>query len=334
MSIDGNLLARAREKLRELKLAYGAETERRRAEAFARVPELSEIDASLRSLMTSAVAVTLGLAPKGTTISGIGENCLALQQRQAELLAEHGWPIDYIDEIVGCRACGDTGFVRGEMCACLKELYRAEQAKDLSRMLDLGCDSFEKFELKHCSPEFDPELGESPLSHMERVLNTCKNYASRFSPGSPSLLFQGGTGLGKTFLSACIAKSVSSRGFSVVYDTAVSALGAFEEQKFSRSPEDTEKASSRVRQMLECDLMILDDLGTEMTTSFSVSALYTLINTRLASGRAAVISTNLDFNELARRYSQQILSRLKGEFLILDFVGSDIRLFNKGRGAN
>ena len=136
---------------------------------------------------------------------------------------------------------------------------------------------------------------------------------------------QGGTGLGKTYLSACIARVVAARGYSVAYETAAACLNAFEAAKFRPFTEMGEQAQTRVEQYTSCDLMILDDLGTEMVSPYSVSALYTLINTRLTAGRATIISTNLPDQELARIYTPQILSRLQGEYQTLQFVGTDIR---------
>ena len=178
----------------------------------------------------------------------------------------------------------------------------------------------------------DPCTGESPRECMALVLETCREYAKNFGPGSPNLIFMGGPGLGKTFLSACIARVVAERGFSVAYESASAALGAFEAQRFSRDTAEGESAASRVREYLGCDLMILDDLGTEMVTSFSVSALYQLVNTRLGAGRQTIISTNAGFDELARKYGPQIMSRLEGEYLLLPFSGRDIRLLRKERG--
>lgn len=165
------------------------------------------------------------------------------------------------------------------------------------------------------------------------VCETCREYARNFGPGSPNLIFMGGPGLGKTYLSACIARAVAEAGFSVAYESAAAALGAFETQRFSRENEEGAQAASRVREYLGCDLMILDDLGTEMVTSFSVSALYQLVNTRLNEGRSTIISTNCGFEELRRKYGPQICSRLEGEYLLLSFSGRDIRLLRKERGT-
>ena len=173
--------------------------------------------------------------------------------------------------------------------------------------------------------KLDPRSGVIPRDAMRIVRDAGRKFADNFPNVSSNLLFQGGPGLGKTFLSACIARVVAEKGCSVCYDSAVSALEAFEKQKFSRDPDEADAASARVRRMLDCDLMILDDLGTEMVTPMSVSALYTLINTRLVNRRKMIISTNCSEEELAKRYSPQIGSRLEGEFLWLHFAGSDIR---------
>ena len=146
-------------------------------------------------------------------------------------------------------------------------------------------------------------------------------------------LLQGGTGLGKTYLSACIARVVAGAGYAVAYETAASALDAFECAKFQRSSADGEAAAQRVEQYLGCDLMILDDLGTEMITAYSTSALYTLINTRLTRKKATIISTNCSNEELQKKYTPQILSRIAGEYQTLPFAGRDIRQIKKEREA-
>ena len=147
---------------------------------------------------------------------------------------------------------------------------------------------------------------------------------------STNLLFQGGTGLGKTYLSACIARVIAARGFSVCYDTAAAALDNYERAKFSRDTPDGEAAAVKIRRMESCDLMILDDLGTEMPTPMGQSALYTLVNSRLVNGKKTIISTNLTDEELNKRYTPQIASRILGEFQCLPFVGTDIRRMKRG----
>jgi DNA replication protein DnaC len=196
-------------------------------------------------------------------------------------------------------------------------------------MLDLHGQSFETFQLDYYSD--DPEKGISGLS--PRVIMTgnhtiCSDFAQQFPNHSVHNLFlNGAPGLGKTFLSACIARVVSERGFSVVYDTAGNIFSQFEARKFEKDAD----AQESTRRYLNCDLLIMDDLGSEMTTSFTQSVLYEIINTRLIQNRRTVISSNLSVADVAKRYQAQIYSRLSGEYQSLPFVGDDIRQKNRNR---
>ena len=218
------------------------------------------------------------------------------------------------------------------MCACLKKLCAQEQIAELSKLLDLGEQSFDAFSLDYYSPLPWPGEELSPRENMEFILEVCANYARKFGKFYfRNLFLTGAPGLGKTFLSACIARTVSEQGFSVVYDTAVNVFARFEEQKFARDREEAGEARDDTRRYLGCDLLILDDLGSEMTTPFVQSALYTLINSRLAADRRTVISSNLSMDQVRQRYTPQIASRLEGEYRVLPFYGEDIRLLRKGQ---
>ncbi|MBR0039903.1 MAG: ATP-binding protein [Oscillospiraceae bacterium] len=322
MSYDGKLLARARDELDRIREKNAAERTRRMTEAYALRPELRLCDDRMREQMTELVRLTLsGGEDAAAKIEALREENLALQRRRGELLAQLGHTSDWLDEIVSCEKCRDSGIYRGGVCDCLQRLYNAELTRDVGVLLKNGDESFEKFNLTLYDDRPLPGGSVSPRETMKKVLSSAKDFADSFSVGAGSLLFQGGTGLGKTFLSACIAREVAEKGFSVCYDTAASVVGSFEAQKFSRD----ESADARVKRMLSCDLMILDDLGTEMPTPMAESALYTLINTRLVEGRSTIISTNLSFGEMEKRYSGQVCSRIRGEYRLLPFIGRDIR---------
>ncbi len=330
MPYDGKILARAREALEQRRAENQAEQQRRLAAVYARLPEIQQIDMSMRAQMAELVKLTI--ARRGDLkerIEELEKSNLDLQVRRAELLTEHGYGMDYLDEICSCPKCRDTGVYNGAPCECLHKLYNQELTKELGVLLQTGDECFERFDLNYYSRE---SVGGKPSPHetMTIVFEACKEFADDFPENSNNLLLQGDTGLGKTYLSACIARVVAGKGYSVCYDSASAALEAFERQKFSRDPEEAESAARRVRQMLGCDLMILDDLGTEMLTPVSASALYTLLNTRLVNGRNTIISTNLKDEELAHRYAPQICSRLDGEFLRLPFKGTDIRRLRRG----
>ncbi|NCB50417.1 MAG: DNA replication protein DnaC [Clostridia bacterium] len=331
--MSGKLLSRAREKLDELRAANEKEQQRRTAEVYARLPRVREIDCILRAQMLELMGLTIRRS--GNPLSEIAElekENLDMQAERAELLVGAGWPMDYTDEIFSCPKCRDTGMVNGAVCSCLKKLYNRELTAELGTLLRCGNESFSLFDLSLYDTAPDPATGIVPRECMKLVYDTCFEYAKNFGSASSNLVFQGGPGLGKTFLSACIARVAAEKGFSVAYESASAALEAFEVQKFSRDPEEAAAAASRVRQYLSCDLMILDDLGTEMITSFSTSALYNIINSRLIGGKKTIISTNYGDDELRRKYTPQITSRLEGEYLTLPFIGRDIRIIRKERG--
>ncbi len=325
MAHDGKILARAREQLERQRQANQDEHLRRLDEVYRRIPEIEQIDAALRAQMAQLVRITLGKRPDmQQQLEELREANLQLQMRRAELLVEHNKPTDYLDEIVSCPLCRDSGMRDGRPCSCLETLYNRELTKELSALLRHGDESFEHFDFSFYSTAPDAR-GVSPRRVIESYFAICRRFADSFPSVSRSLLLWGEPGLGKTYLSACIAREVAKKGYSVCYDSTASALDAFERQKFSRDPDEAEEAGRRVKRMLSCDLMILDDLGTEMVTSQSISALYQLINTRLIEGKKLIINTNFSPDDLKKKYSPQIHSRLVGEFEILHFIGDDIR---------
>lgn len=328
MAYDGRIMQRALTRFDEDKQRRAAQLEQRRRTAYARAPRLAEIEAELRGTMGRIISSALA---RGTdpvpAIRVLRDENLQLQRERTELLASLGYPADYLEEKPVCAKCGDTGYVSGGVCACLRAYYAREQLAELSRLLPLGEDSFETFSFDWYDSAVQPAFGISPRENMERNYDVCRDYAYQFAKGSGDLLLSGGTGLGKTFLSACIARVVSENGFSVVYDTAASVFSRFEDAKFRRDDGGSEDADRCMR----CDLLILDDLGTEMTTSFVQSALYQIVNGRLMAGRSTIISTNLAPEEIGSRYGRSVLSRLEGEYEILPFFGEDIRRLKRER---
>jgi len=328
MAIDGRLMAKARERLEAIKANNEKIREERLLEVYTRVPEVRRIDAALRSLMGEVISASLkkGEAAK-RDIDTISEKSLLLCGEKAEALVAAGYSADYLDDVYSCSRCRDTGYTdSGMACACLMKLYEEEKAAYLSSIPGHEGDSFSAFSLDYYSG--------ADRAIMEMTLDTCRAYAIGFGEDSPNLLFQGGTGLGKTFLSGCVAKAVSDKGCSVVYETAGDAFAAFEDRKFSREASVAETAGERVRRILDCDLLILDDLGTEMSTAFTHSALYNIVNSRLTSGKKTIISTNLSASEMSERYTPQVMSRISGEYDTVPFRGRDIRAIKKERRYN
>ena len=331
MAYDANVLRRAVEQLEERRRARGDRLERLRAEVYAKEPRLERLDKQLQGTMSQLVAAALrqGEDP-AKAVRDIKERNLDLQRERAVLLGAMGLPEDALDDKPECPLCRDTGWQGAKMCQCLQKLCAQEQIQELSKLLDLGEQSFDSFRMDYYSQTPWPGRGASPRENMELVYEVCLNYAQKFGRFHfKNLFLTGAPGLGKTFLSACIARSVSEQGFSVVYDTAGNIFAQFENRKFQRDAEGVQTARDETRRYLNCDLLILDDLGSELTTQFTQSALYELINTRLVSDRRTVISSNLTPEDVVRRYTPQISSRLLGEFYILHFFGDDIRLLKR-----
>jgi DNA replication protein DnaC len=293
--------------------------------AYAQVPRIREIDLQLRQSMALAAQAAFTRGGTQNTMEEIKNTNLALQEEKKQLIAQHfgaGW----LDETPICPVCGGSGYLGSQMCSCLKALCLQEQQQELT-LLSGAKERFDQFRLDYYPDRIDPKYGRSSRAVMTRTLEICRQYAENFSDLSGNLLFSGDTGLGKTFLSACIANTVAVKGYSVVYESAPHLFAKLEKARFHPD----EEALRQAEKFSRCDLLIIDDLGTEMPGTFTTAALYALVNDRILGRKATVISTNLSTEELDGRYSPQIASRLRGEFRRVAFVGEDIRLI-KNRG--
>ncbi len=318
-SID--VMQRARARLAAAKADRESENQQHLAEAYERLPRLREIDRQLR--MTMAMAAQAVFASGGDVENAMEEakNKNLSLQREREALINMYFEEGFLDDSPICSRCGGSGYVGAAMCECLAELCRQEQKKELT-FLNVGRETFDQFRLDYYPDRIDREWGVNIRTIMEKTYQTCRKYAYGFTEKSGNLLFSGDTGLGKTFLSACIARTVADRGYSVVYESAGHLFAKLERAKFSGD----EDAREEVKKYNDCDLLIVDDLGTEMPGQFTTAALYALVNDRLLAGKPMIISTNLNTEDLSRRYSSQIASRLRGSFTRVAFLGDDIRV--------
>lgn len=328
MGYDKKLLAEARRELERERASRSEAFEERRREVYAREPRVRAID---RTLSQTAAAVLKAAMNTGgdpaAAIEGLRQQNLALQAERAGLLSRMGLPADYLTEKPMCEKCGDTGYAGSATCDCVKTRYARLLREQLSTVLHIRDQNFARFNMEYYSTRPDKRLGLSPRENMEYNLDECKAYAKNFGAQSPNLLLYGSTGLGKTFLSSCIAEAVAARGFSVAYDTAINIVAAYETIKFGGG--NGEEAAERAARYERADLLIIDDMGTEMGTAFTVSALYNLINNRLMARRPMIVNTNLPPEALSEKYSPAVASRLLGEFISLRFFGDDIRLLKK-----
>ena len=325
MAYSNEIVRKARAELASRKADHESRINYRLQQAYAQVPRIREIDGLLRKSMALAMQAAFQTgADAPVAMEQVKQANLALQEEKKALIAKH-FGEGYLDETPICPHCGGTGYVGAQMCQCLKALCVQEQRKEMGAAFQNA--SFDTFLLDYYSDAVIPQLKTSPRSVMERTLSSCRRYARSFSMESGNLLLSGGTGLGKTHLALAIGAAVGEQGYSVCYETAAGLFSKLEKAKFSPSEENTREAAK----LENCDLLILDDLGTEMPSQFVTAALYALLNTRLLNKLPMIITTNLNVDEAADRYSGQIASRLYGEFKRLAFVGSDIRIL-KSRG--
>ncbi|MBR2521410.1 MAG: ATP-binding protein [Oscillospiraceae bacterium] len=323
MSFDARILAEAFEQKAAERSLRETELDRMRARVFREIPVLAKNEIRMRQTAAEAALAALsGGAGAEARISALREENLALQSAEAKLLSGHGYPPDALHEKPGCRLCSDTGYDGAKVCGCVREIYARLQTRELDKKLRFSEHCFEKFDLNEYSPVVDRRRKTSPRENMENIYLFCREYAETFSDASGNLAFFGGTGLGKTFLSACIVREVSRKGFYVVYSGAADMFSLLETEKFSRNAQ----AGSESRRFADCDLLVLDDLGTEMVTQFTVSALYNIINSRIMDKKKTIISSNLSLDELRKSYSPQIMSRIEGEFRNFFFFGEDVRV--------
>lgn len=309
---------RVRAALEEKRRLAMQTAEERLSTLHATCPELAEVDRALSTtgmqLFREAMAGGDDLAERLSRIRAEHES---VQRMRAELLAARGLPPDYTEPAFSCPQCRDTGFSEGEMCECMRRALVREgiRSSGIGRLINRQ--SFENFSLEYYrrSPE--------DYERARYALTRAKSYAENFGPQSGNLLLIGPTGLGKTHLSTSIARVVLERGYDVVYETIENVISDFEYDRFKSGYGET---AQRAERYLACELLILDDLGTEQTNSFVLSTLYHLLNTRLNHGRQTVINTNVSGEELRERYNDRITSRLLGEYEILLFSGDDIRM--------
>lgn len=291
---------------------------RRKAEMETRIPGFRELETMLSQtgarIMSAALSHTLDEA----ALAAIREDNRLLREKRSALLAQYGYPADYTDIHYTCEACSDTGYCGIDMCSCMRnELIQAGiESAGLASLIKTQ--SFATFRLDYYKDK-DRALMES---NVRRLMQFAQNFSNTTSD---SWLFFGATGLGKTHLSTAVAGMVITRGFDVIFDSVQEILAVYEEERFGHGEGTQHQKGRTVEALMDCDLLIMDDLGAEMTNQFTVSSLYSMINTRINRGKSTIINTNLSQSEIRTRYTDRIASRLFGEYIPLLFHGVDVR---------
>lgn len=307
----------AERELRERRRRAEENAELRRTSFYRVCPQAKQIERALASASVSAARAVLNGKDTAEALEKLKEKNLGLQAELSRLLAEHS--VGSLEPCYACPKCRDTGYLDGKMCSCMKEILRAESYRRLNALTPLSLSTFSSFSLKYYTDE--PRDGRpSDRDVMRDAFRYCVSYARQFGTGSPNLIMTGGTGLGKTHLSLAIANEAIKKGFGVIYSSVGSLVTRLENEHFGRSS-GTEAMDS----LQDCDLLILDDLGTEFKNSFSSSAIYSLVNSRLLLEKPTIISTNLSTKEMADAYSERFASRIIGSYRRILFVGRDVR---------
>ena len=312
-----------RENFRRVKAEYSNKylvaqnrADRRRAEVYEAVPEVRQIDA----LLAETCALIVGTFGSGREaaeekLKEIRRANAELLEARAKLLSENGYPADYTDVKYECELCGDTGYVDTKMCSCMKRALALAGYESSGLGGLIRTQSFDNFSLDYYGDYREK---------MEVAVSELRDFSESFDSSSyVNFLLTGPTGLGKTHLSTSVAKSVIERGYDVLYVTAVGMISDFEEIRFGNGVSGTERHDTR--NYYDTDLLIIDDLGTEIINQFSVSCLYDVINTRINNRKSTFINTNLTGKDFEQKYSDRLVSRIFGEYKAIVFKGNDIR---------
>lgn len=304
------------------------ELAQRKLTLYSKLPRLRQIEDEMVKLSIDITRTILNESHITETLfEELRKRQFDLKVEKAEILSANKYPIDYLDPIYQCKMCKDTGFISYEKCKCYKqkEIYLNYEQSNLGSILNK--ENFEQFRWEYYSNEPN-ESGRSPLKNMQDIYKKCIDFVENFDKHSTNLFFIGNPGLGKTFLCNSIAKDLLDKGKSVLYKTLPDLTDAMRKYKFDFDNEESNMPY--LNEIYNCDLLIMDDLGTELSTQFSNQVIYNILNKRIVKGKKMVISTNLSVLDFQNTYSERIVSRIIGNFEACKFTGEDIRLKMKG----
>ena len=324
-------------KIREILISYQkkrdkaeSDLELRKNDVYSQIPEFKKLDDEISKVgLQLAKLVLQNPSNRENIILESKKKMDELKSQKKELLTKYKVPNGYLEIQHDCNICKDKGFLdNGHKCNCLKQeiINEAYKMSNISRMLEK--ENFTTLDTSIFSSEKDPESNISPQQNMLQIVSICESFILDFDKDNgENLLFYGDTGLGKTFMCNCIAKSLLDKGHLVIYQTAFKMFEIIEEYKFKNT--DNHISKENYENLFNCDLLIIDDLGTELTNSFTNSELFNILNTRLLDGKKTIISTNLDFMQLSQDYAIRISSRIFDKFDPIKFIGKDLRWESK-----
>ena len=295
--------------------------EEKKSTIYAQVPALKELEEEIASFCVQQARQLL--AGDENALPTLRNQLAKARKKRISLLTQAGYSPDDLVPDYECPDCQDTGYIGSKRCHCLKQaiidlIYTQSNIKTI-----LQTENFDTFTFRYYSDTpVDPSTGRSPLDNAKLAVNACHTFVEQFDEKFGNLFFYGSTGVGKTFLSNCVAKALMDSGHSVLYFTSFQLFNILEESKFRQNAD----AKQQEEDLFTCDLLIIDDLGTELTNSFSVSQLFLCLNERLLRKKSTIISSNLDLNKLFDTYSERNFSRIISNYTLLKLTGADIRL--------
>lgn len=298
--------------------------------AYQSLPQLAKIDGKIASLSVGHARALL----EGTehSPSDLRAEITKLAEIRRKILTEHGYPADYLELHYTCPDCKDTGYIGSEKCHCFKQavidlLYTQSNIRQI-----LQEENFDTFCFDYYSDQTpDSATGMTPLANIRRIVGECKEFIRNFDLKSQNFFFYGDTGVGKTFLSHCISRDLIESAHSVIYFTAFELFDLFSKTTFRRDEGDEELRRMH-SYIFDCDLLIIDDLGTELTNAFVASQLFLCINERILQKKSTIISTNLDMNAFRDTYTERVFSRISSHYTMRKLLGDDIRILKKLKG--
>lgn len=307
------------------------EQDHRIEEVYARIPVVREIEHDISASALSCAKRLLAGDAKAQ--EDLRETIADLREQKTILLRSAGFPEDYMEMRYHCPDCRDTGYIDGSKCHCFRQaeiklLYAQSNIDEIVNQENFDHFSYEYFD----QGQINPAIGKTNYEYMRQVVDTCKLFVKNFEEERGNLLFTGSTGVGKTFLTNCIAKELIDRYYSVIYLSANDLFDVFSKNKFEYQTE--EEMKDIYQYILECDLLIIDDLGTELNNSFTSSQLFYCVNERLVSKRSTIISTNLSMNRLRDAYTDRVTSRIMSEYQTIPLYGMDIRIQKRQKKAD
>ena len=298
--------------------------DKRQQNVYNKVPEVGLINQQISSLSVKQARKLL--EGDEHALSELREQVRLLSKQKEDLMVQAGFPADYLEPIYDCPDCKDTGYVNNQKCHCFRKaaidlLYTQSNVKNI-----LADENFDTFSFRYYSENYvDPKTGRSSLETMKKAHQTALEFVDTFSTEFRNLFLYGDTGVGKTFLSNCIAKELIDRSHSVIYFTAHELFDTLAKSKFGKD----ESADEMNEHIFDCDLLIIDDLGTELANAFTVSQLFLCINERILRRKSTIISTNLSLESIVNTYSERTFSRITSNYTMLKLTGDDIRIKKK-----